>query len=339
MKQIILATLAVTILFLSFATAKDAPGYQTVEIEVAHRQSPLPLHIWYPANDDGKVETLGKNAVFKGVEVRADAGAIPGRYPVVLLSHGSGGNAENLSWIGAYLAERGMIVVSTNHPGTTSRNSIPSETLKIWERPDDFTAILDFLEKTPPGNLQPDMDRVGAVGFSLGGYTVLGLGGARVEKQRFIDYCEQYLTMWDCNWYNSAGVDFSLIDEPRFEQSNLDMRIKTIVAIDPALARAFTGASLDRIKLPTLIINLGDKGEVPVAVNGQNIAGALENATYANIKDATHFSFLGLCNPIGKIVIRIVGEDPICSEVGQRTRADIHNELKPMIGEFLENNL
>ncbi|MCF6303423.1 MAG: hypothetical protein L3J13_09535 [Devosiaceae bacterium] len=42
---------------------------------------------------------------------------------------------------------------------------------------------------------------------------------------------------------------------------------------------------------------------------------------------------------LGKMVIKVAGEDPICSEVGQRTRAAIHEELKVKIGDFLENNL
>ncbi len=339
MKHINLNALAATIVLLSVATANSAPGYQTTQIEVAYRETPLPLHIWYPANEDGVSKTIGKNAIFSGVDLLTGATPKSGKFPVVLLSHGSGGNAANLSWIGSYLAERGMIVVSTNHPGTTSRDSSQLETLKIWQRPADFSAILDFLQETPPGNLQPDMDKVGAVGFSLGGYTVLGLGGATVKKQKYIDYCVQFPKLGDCKWYSSAGVDLSQIDAPKFEQSNLDKRIKTIVAIDPALAPAYTEESLAGFKLPSLIINLGAQSEITTGINGTQIAGALENATYSNIKDATHFSFLGLCTAIGKFVIKVAGEDPICSEVGQRTRADIHKELKVKIGDFLENNL
>jgi len=330
---------ALAILLLSNFAAQAAPGYQTIELAVTHRDRPLPLHIWYPGKDDGVVKPLGKNAVFTGVEVRSGAAPQDQKFPIVLLSHGSGGNAINIGWIAAHLADQGMVVVSTNHPGTTSRDSLPRETLKIWQRPDDFTAILDFFEKTPPLDLQVDMTRVGAVGFSLGGYTVLGLAGARVSKQKYIDYCVKTPELLDCLWYRAAGVDLKSIDGEKFEQSNLDDRIKTSVAIDPGLAQAFIVESLEKLHSPVLIVNLGSQSMVPAGVEGDEIAAALKHSEYARIEGATHFSFLGECTALGEIIIKEEGDEPICSEVSDRKRSDIHNELKGLISDYLKKQL
>lgn len=339
MKQIITQIFAAILLLLGLSAAQAEPGYLTTEIEVLHREKPLPLHIWYPSNKDGSTLTLGKNIVFTGVDVREGGTPKPGKYPVVLLSHGSGGNAINLGWIGAYLAQSGMIVVSTNHSGTTSRDSKPLETLKIWQRAADFSSILDYLQKTPPNNLKPDMEKIGAIGFSLGGNTVLGMVGAQVKKQKYIDYCDQYPESLDCRWYNAANIDLSRIDAAKFEQNNLEDRIKTVVAIDPALAQAYDKESLKEITLPSLIINLGSLNNIPIGIDGKEISEAVNNSRYANIKDATHFSFLGLCTAIGEQIIKDEGDDPICSETGERQRQDIHEELKKLIGTFLSDNL
>lgn len=164
------------------------PGYTSVTISVAHRKVPVTLHIWYPADATSAPQLLAQNALFYGAWVRPDAPALSNAAPVVLLSHGSGGNAERLGWIAGRLAAAGMIVVAPNHPGTTSNDSDPFQTVKVWERPQDLSAALDFIEKTPPFGIRVDPARVGVMGYSLGGFSGLSLSGVRLSKQAFIDY-------------------------------------------------------------------------------------------------------------------------------------------------------
>lgn len=338
MKLVSKITCAIALLLLVISPVQAAPGYQTATLKVAHRDRPLPLHIWYPAMENVAATPLGKNIVFMGFEVRAGALPQQGKFPVVLLSHGSGGNAVNIGWIAAHLADQGMIVVSTNHPGTTSRDSLPKETIKIWQRTADFSAILDYLETEPPYGLKPDMGRVSAVGFSLGGYTVLGLAGAQVSKQKYVDYCLKYPNFLDCAWYAAAGVDLTKMDAEKFEQSNLDKRVKAIVAVDPGFAQAFTAESLGSIQAPVFIINLGSVNEVPAGVDGVGIATTLNKSEYARVEGATHFSFLGECTALGEVIIKDEGDEPICSEVSDRKRSDIHHELKKGITDYLKKH-
>ena len=44
------------------------------------------------------------------------------------------------------LAEKGYVVLATNHPGTTSRDSLPERTVMIWERAKDMSEILNWAE-------------------------------------------------------------------------------------------------------------------------------------------------------------------------------------------------
>ena len=73
-------------------------------LKLDHRDQPLALHIWHPANDGGAIIMLGKNIVFKGVEVERGAASKKVASPLILLSHGSDGNAVNIGWIAALLA-------------------------------------------------------------------------------------------------------------------------------------------------------------------------------------------------------------------------------------------
>lgn len=315
------------------------PGYQNVMLEVAHRDRPLDLHIWYPAGNGGTQVQLGQNPVFTGHRVAVGAAPVPGKHPLILLSHGLGGNAVNIGWIASHLADRGMIVVGTNHHGSTSHDAYPQETLKVWHRPADLSSILDYFETGQKHLVTPDMNRVGAVGFSLGGFTVLSAVGARVSKDLYVDYCRRFPGMWDCAWFESSGLDLKTAVKPRFEQSNLDDRIRVAVAIDPGLAQAFQAESLGAIKTPVRIINLGARNDMPAAIDGLEISRRLLNSDHFDVAGATHFSFLGICTDQGEAFVSDDGEEPICTGTGKRDRSDIHRQLAPMIAEFLRGGL
>lgn len=73
-----------------------APGYRVLTRAVAHRDVPLIVHAWYPTDETGRMDWLGRNAPFYGAAVHSHAAPAPGPHPVALLSHGSGGNAAAL---------------------------------------------------------------------------------------------------------------------------------------------------------------------------------------------------------------------------------------------------
>ncbi|MBV2359864.1 hypothetical protein KUH32_08765 [Thalassococcus sp. CAU 1522] len=315
------------------------PGYHRATLEVGHRADPIDLHLWYPAQQGGSGELLAQNALFYGHHILRDAPAQSGSWPVVVVSHGSGGNAPALGWLISDLVRSGMIVVATDHPGTRSRDSDPFQTIKVWERPADMSALLDHLAANPPMGVTPDMTRVAALGFSLGGHSVLSLAGLRVSKSMFIDYCEANAGKIDCGWMQSAGVDFATIDQARYEQSNRDPRIKAVVAVDPALPQAVPDAGTADISTRTLIINLGQPGDVPAAMRADALADRIDGAQYQSIENAWHFSFLAECSALGRVAIGLAGDDNICADLEGRPRSDIHRELRSVIGAFLAETL
>lgn len=318
------------------AQATNLAGYTTSQFTAPHRALPVQTHIWFPANDNGEQIQLGKNIAFHGIPVRAGATPKKGPHPIVLLSHGSGGNAVGIGWIAAHLAEQGMLVIAPNHPGTTSRDSYPDQTIKTWERPQDFSAIIDQLPSILPSDLNMDTTKIAAVGFSLGGYAVLAAGGVQLNKEAYIDYCDRHEGELECGWLTKDGLDLNSIEKTRFEQSNKDPRIKTIVSIDPGLVEAFTKLSLANLDLPVKIINLGAINTVPDGIKGKVTAEAITNAQYKEVLNSSHFSFLGVCTILGPALIALEGEDPICTETGGRDRADIHKEIAGEVSSFLK---
>src|SRR5262249_3555339 len=80
---------------------------------------PLRALVWYPATPDAAPAdvTIGPPGSALFVAGRAAAGAriAPGKHPLIIVSHGTGGAALQMMWLGQALAARGYIVVAPNH--------------------------------------------------------------------------------------------------------------------------------------------------------------------------------------------------------------------------------
>jgi predicted dienelactone hydrolase len=317
-------------------------GVANFTFNAAHRDMPVQALVWYPAMAGRFTDSIGKDAVFQGVEAYRNAKPEQGKHPLVVLSHGAGGNAANLGWLSAKLVAQGYIVAVPNHPGSTSGDSAPETNAKAWERPLDMTALLSALETANGWQRLIDQSDITAMGFSMGGYTALALGGARVEKETFAKYCDDNKTAEDCVWYDRGNgfikghIDLHTVDAKSFEGNYADPRITRVVAIDPAIAQAFNAASLRDMKKPTLVINLGSDGSVPEGVDGKAIVSKIPGAARANVEGANHFTFLGNCKTFGWFFILLDGDDPICTEVSERRRSEMHDEIANRIVAFLK---
>lgn len=217
-------------------------------------------------------DDVRRQSHFEGASVLEGAEIKIGQFPLVLISHGSGSRAEGMAWIAARLASEGFIVAGTNHPGTTSGDSTPAETPRIWERTDDLSTLVTALTSSKDWTGTIDADKVGVLGFSLGGSAAMEIAGARADLQSYINYCDTFATSMDCQWFAGGRgykneeqidvpkLDLGSIDKTRFEQQNRDPRIRSAVLVDPGLALAFQPESLEKIDIPLTFINLGSKG-------------------------------------------------------------------------------
>lgn len=324
--------------------ANDAAGLRSITVPSPGRGDNLTVKIWYPALPGGREVQVDENRLFKGSPAFADAPAAPGRHPLILFSHGSGSRVDSIGWLAQRLAEAGFIVAGPNHPGTTSGDSTPIDTPKLWERTGDLSAVITALTSEPAWKDLIAPDRIGVLGFSLGGAAAMEIGGARADLDAYARYCETSPTMADCVWYAggkgyvkgeavaSEKVDLRQTDKIRFEQSNLDPRIRSVVAVDPALAQAYDAQSLKEIAIPVHIINLGSPGTVPVAVEAKQLAPLIRQGSYEQVDGAWHFSFLPECQSGGAELLKSLGDtDRLCDEQGKRSRADIHAQLIEMI--------
>lgn len=305
------------------------------------RDSEIDFTIWYPAMPGGKAVTVGSNGVFYGTPAGRNAPHQEGRFPMVMISHGAGGNAGQFAWIASELVQAGFVVVLPNHPGTTTGNASAEAAVRVWERPADVSAVLDEITANAVEYPYIDTDRISILGFSAGGYTAMATAGARVDPellQRFCDDSDHGMS--DCAFLAHFGVDLHAMDLTPAAQDLRDPRIGSAVIIDPGIAETLTTDSLAQIDIPMLVINLGAEETIPAGVYARRVADLTPDATYAIVEDAIHFSFLAQCKPAGaQILINENEPDPLCDDAGGRPRADIHRELSDIIIGYLKENV
>ncbi len=338
----------------SLAQAADdvRVGMQSLSVFSELRKEKVAFKVWYPTLSTEKPTVLTRSRIFKEVPVVLEANVSSGRYPLVVMSHGSGANNDTLAWLATELVKVGFIVAAPNHPGTTSGDSTPVDTPKLWQRTDDLSLLVSYMLDVWGGREHVDSQRVGALGFSLGGAAVMSLVGARANLESYAVYCETFPSMADCHWFRSsvgyvdgkqvvmAPFDLRMTDKRKFERLNLDHRIKSAVLVDPAVAQAFDSHSLRAISIPMHFINLGSKASVPISVASSVLSETVMNGRIDYVAKATHFSFLPECKIGAKAFLESVGErDPLCDEVGNRTRKAIHDELVSLILTTFHNTL
>ena len=164
--------------------------------EAEHKE--LDCTVWYPAVDTAvevKQEIGPPEApLFEAGMAAPHAAMAPSMdgCPLVLLSHGSGGSAEQMAWLGTALARAGYIAVAVNHPGNNSHETYTAAGFVLWwERATDESEVLDGMLADEEFGPHIDKDHVAAAGFSIGGYTVLALAGAETDISAFTDLCEE----------------------------------------------------------------------------------------------------------------------------------------------------
>lgn len=335
----LLLTMFATAGITNAALADTLAGYDRLAVKAPHRAGLIEASVWYPVGTNTYRGLISNGPVFYGTPAYVGAAVAKGRFPLVVLSHGSGGNMDGLSWLSSALVARGAMVLGVNHQGSMTGDSSPRRSIRLHERAADLSAALDALLEDRSFAPYVDQDRIATLGFSLGGTTVLNLAGARMDRDTYHTHCEgPGKGATDCVFLAKGGVDLSAL--PAAIEGDLsDPRISATIAVDPGpIEGLVTPDSIATIDEPVLLINLGG-GErwraVDVTTRGSGLKDRLQQVEYAVVKPANHFTFLGLCKPEGPALLEAEQDDPICDDPEGTDRVKAHAEIVDHIAAFL----
>ncbi|MEO1796938.1 MAG: dienelactone hydrolase [Pseudomonadota bacterium] len=294
-------------------------GYRIGKLEDEGRRdwadsAPRPLRwsAWYPCAPGSEAAEVA--GLFATGPVARDAALIESDrpFPVVLMSHGTGGSPESLGWLACALARAGHVVIGAHHHGNTGSEPYRGEGfLCWWERAADLSALLDALDAAGPFAGRLDTERTRALGFSLGCHSVLSLLGARSDMARFDAWLERNPEFGDGpREFPNLGTQVgALMDRsPAFRaswarqgESFFDLRIVASVAIAAAPpVRAFTPESLAGIARPVTLLTGEADQEAPTSEGAVWLCEMNPGFRHVSLgADAGHYSFLG--KPAGPV--------------------------------------
>jgi predicted dienelactone hydrolase len=299
------ALLAVVWFFAPAAAGEErlfAAGMTQVEFrDPADGTRPIDFLLIYPAPPDNAAPPT-KLPLSANLRLFRDAAFAPGerKRPLVVFSHGAGGNASGYAWFGEFLAERGYVVAMAYHyRANTFDTSALYVRNRLWQRPLDLSLIITRLLQDPVWSPRLDPDRIGVAGHSQGGFTALWIGGAEVDPAQF----EAYQRAWKSNYAVPAYLRDAMEVDAGPTRRVRDSRVKAAFAMAPGDLKGFgmDEAGLAKMKIPTyLIVGAGDKA-TPTADNAGFAAKFISNAHLDVLAGPVgHEIFGNECDDVGR---------------------------------------
>ncbi|WP_040847858.1 hypothetical protein, partial [Nitrospirillum viridazoti] len=161
-----------------------------------------------------------------------------------------------------------------------------------------------------------DMGHVGAAGFSMGGMTALALGGAVIDPGHFDDFCATRPADQVCDTAPETpdaphvtqrdGIHLLGLDQAadRASDGAAFPGLRAILAIAPPV-QMLSPESLGRVTARTTLV-VGDSDPlVPAATEAGVAARLVKDARLVMVPGAAHYSFVGICTPHGRTVLKL----------------------------------
>ncbi|GAA4893545.1 putative dienelactone hydrolase [Stackebrandtia albiflava] len=234
--------------------------------------------------------------------------------PVVLVSHGTGGAAEQMTWLAETLSRAGFLAVSVDHHGNNYVDGYRAGGFAaFWDRPRDFTVVMDHLAETGP------VGRIGAAGFSIGGYTAAALVGARGDRDRFAVMLSGTVPVPPTPELPDlvAAVDAEVPESVRArwptsaEGDQSDARVSAAFLVAPAIGPLLDPRSLTEIDRPVAVRWGGADDVTPAGENAELYANLIPGADGRQVgEEVGHYWFLHT-EPVGAAVRAEVAADAV----------------------------
>lgn len=242
------------------------------------------LGIWYPAHGVVQMRPFGLT------EQSVVTGARPDglHLPLIVISHGTGGALSSHADTAVALAQAGFVVVAPTHPGDNWRDT--SHAADVEARPRTISATITYMLNQWPEHDRLNPQRIGAFGFSSGGFTVLAAAGGQPDLSLMIPHCRDNPRFFDC------ALVAAHPRQPTAWPALRDTRIKALVVAAPALGFAFGDHGLRQVRVPVQLWRADADQILPAPYYADAVKAGLPLASeFHTVPGAGHFDFLAPC--------------------------------------------
>jgi len=278
----------------------EALGVQTFQYKDEGRNRPVTVEFWYPTDRlDGPYEPTEENVWVHPKEIRnASISDQRSTYPLILMSHGNRGDRRERTWLVEALVRQGFFVASVEHHENAWYHYNPLSSFCFWDRAKDVTFALDRLLQEQSVKNVINREKIGFVGYSMGGMTGLALAGAQAEHTREI-------AVEQCN--QVGDIPISVLDHLDFaeaEKNYEDPRIRSMLLICPA-AFVYLPNSLKTIHIPIGLIASMDDEVLPYKEHASKIIQNIALRKLKIMKNKTsHYAFLNRMTERGHTLLQ-----------------------------------
>jgi predicted dienelactone hydrolase len=287
--------------------------------------------LWYPTRDAERDTSLAAQLLHVAPNGRYLASAA--RRPLILVSHGTGGDQYGHWDTAEALARAGFVVATIRHVGDNPNDhSALGSDRYLYGRPTQIEALLNALVADSDWSARIDTARIGFFGFSAGGFTGLELLGARPRLDLLLSYCGRHPTD---DLYCASGLHGRFTMTGRYDPPRRDPRIRAAALWAPAFAFLFDSRSLASVKAPLLIVRAALDSVVIEPDNVAHLTRALPRPPQLRVVPrARHYTLLAPCGPT---LARLVPD--ICTDLPGVSRTAVHDTLDAELVAFFARRL
>ncbi len=286
-----------SLLLATQAMATTQAGFRQITIPApAPGAAPTVVALYYPTQAPERSIAMGPFSPRVAMSAKPDD-KVKG---LIVLSHGTGGSELGQGSLAEALARHGYLVAALRHPGDNwqDRSLLKTSPERFFtERPQQASQVITALLRDPEWKDRIAADakgpRVGALGHSAGGYTVLALAGARLDVPHMATHCRDHKAD-DPIFCGMGTAATAAADAPpaAIEAPSLtDTRVRAVVAMAPVGA-VFGPRSFVHVQVPAAIYSADrDRFLVP-RFHGEWIAKNFPAAQFRRVPNAWHFAFM-----------------------------------------------
>jgi predicted dienelactone hydrolase len=288
---------------------------------------PIEIGIWYPA-----LAPAHPTAVALFTQMVAPDAPVQGRsHPLVVMSHGNGGEFSGHGDTAYALAEAGFVVAAPTHTGDNYRDQ--SRATDIGFRVQQVSAVIDFMGRAwQAGAIDPA--RIGGFGFSAGGLTVLIAAGGEPDLSRIGAHCTEHPAFFDCRLLAEHHVRPPPAGAKPLPFPH-DTRMRAIVVAAPALGFTFTPDGLRHVTVPVQLWRADADTILPAPYYADAVRAALPAPPdFHTVPNAGHFDFLAPCSAALAHIA-----PPICVSAPGFDRARFHAVFNDAVVAFFKRTL
>jgi len=285
----------------------------------------FPLLIMYPTNAASTPVAFGPFSL----DVAMNAPVPYGRFPLVMISHGSGGSYLTHRTLAMHLAKNGFVVCMPEHPFNNRHNNELQYTVQnMIYRPRHLRLAIDGVFSHEQLKDHTAFESVAVIGHSVGGYTALALAGGIPHTQALVELCQKPVSADEPYWFSLLRKN-GITSQPIAVTA--DERVRAIVLLAPDVSLFMSEGALRNVRVPILLL-AAEKDYKPLETIEVVINGIPDRSqlTHKVVENAGHYSFL---SPFPESIKNRVGD--AAKDPEGFDREQFHQELNPEILSFL----